>query len=530
MPKAAKRRRLPMIVVIIAIIISALIITLQFYQAEWKQQAKTELRFAPAALPFSHKFDAGAMLPFLGSAVFDADDDGIDEVFLGGGIGQSDKIFAFKKPGKGTGFVEIHRLDKPDNVATHGAAHLDIDEDGDVDLIVARSDGIWLYDNMNGEFKPRKLNLPLADNTTPLSIALGDINQDGMVDLYISGYIKVEDVEGQTVFTRPYGGYSHLFLNNGDNTWRDVSREAGVWRQHNTFTAVFADTDNDGDSDLVIAQDTGVIETYRNDGAFPLVKTNNPSVNSYPMGLGVGDYNGDGLIDIFASNVGHTMPAGLLRGDLSKDAPFNTEYYLLKNTGDGFEGAAKTAGLHRLGFGWGSVIQDMDLDGKPDLLAAQNYARLPMNALMYRYPGKLLLNQGGGTFLPAEKKAKALNKAFGITPLVSDFNNDGRPDIIWANLAGPSKAYISQGGTGNSLRVRLPDETRFLGARVSVTDSIGRRQVQQLIPGEGLGSDQSRTLIFGLGDNSFKSAVVTLQDGTEKSFTSAPNGVVTWSR
>ncbi len=530
MPKAAKSRRLPKILVIIAIIISVLIIALQFYQAEWKQQAKTDLRFVPAALPFAHKFDAGAMLPFLGSAVFDSDGDGIDELFLGGGIGQSDKIFAFKDTGKDTGFVEIHSLDKPGNVATHGAAHLDIDEDGDVDLFTARSHSIWLHENIGSGFKSRRLDLPLAENTTPLSIALGDINNDGKVDLYISGYIKVEDVDGQTIFARPYGGYSYLFLNEGDNTWRDASREAGVWRQHNTFTAVFADTDNDGDSDLVIAQDTGVIETYRNDGGFPLVKTNNPSVSSYPMGLGVGDYNGDGLIDIFASNVGHTMPAGLLRGDLSKDAPFNTEYYLLKNTNNGFADAAKPAGLHRLGFGWGSVIQDMDLDGRPDLLAAQNYARLPMNEIMYRYPGKLLLNQDGESFLPAEKRAKALNKAFGITPLISDFNNDGRPDIIWANLAGPSKAYISQGGTGHSLRVRLPDQTAFLGASVRVTDSAGNQYVQQLIPGEGLGSDQSRTLIFGLGTNSFKSAVVTLQDGTEKTFTSAPDGIVTWAR
>jgi len=240
--------------------------------------------------------------------------------------------------------------------------------------MTARNDGLWIYENTNNGFKPRKLGLPLAGNTTPLSIALGDINDDGYVDLYISGYIKIEQVEGQTVFTRPYGGYSHLFLNQGDNTWRDVSQEAGIWRQHNSFTALFVDTDNDGDSDLVIAQDTGVIETYRNDGGFPLVRTENPSVSSYPMGLGAGDYNGDGLIDIFASNVGHTMPGALLRGDLEKDAPFNPEYYLLKNNGSSFADTAKSSGLHRLGFGWGSVIQDMDLDGKPDLLAAQNKA------------------------------------------------------------------------------------------------------------------------------------------------------------
>jgi len=137
---------------------------------------------------------------------------------------------------------------------------------------------------------------------------------------------------------------------------------------------------------------------------------------------------------------------------LADDAPFNTEYYLLKNKAGRFTDVASTAGLNRIGFGWGTVIQDMDLDGKPDLLAAQNYARLPGNPILYR--------------LPAEKKSKAINKAFGITPLVSYFNNDGRPDLVWANIDGKSKAYISTGGTGTSLRVKLPNETEFLTALI----------------------------------------------------------------
>jgi len=527
MKTQARPKRLPILLAIIGIILAALIIALQFYQAEWKQQAETDLRFRVVDLPFIHAFDAKAMLPFLASAAFDADGDGLDELFLGGGTGQADKLFRFD----GTGFVDTGAVfEKSAGEATHGAAHIDMDEDGDVDLFTVHTDSIRYHENWGSTFKSRKLDLALAENTTPLSIALGDPNNDGWVDLYISGYIKIDKVEGETIFSNGYGGYSYLFLNRGDNTWRDASQEAGVWRQHNTFTAVFADTDNDSDSDLIIAQDTGVIETYRNDGTASFTQTPNPSVSSYPMGLGIGDYNGDGFIDVFASNVGHTLPGGLLRGDLADDAPFNTEYYLLKNTGGGFTDMAGAAGLNRLGFGWGTVIQDMDLDGKPDLLAAQNYARLPGNPILYRYPGKLMLNQDGKTFLPAEKRAGAINKAFGITPLVSDFNNDGRPDLVWANIAGKSKAYISAGGTGTGLHVRLPNQTAFLGARVSVIDSTGNIQVQQLIAGEGLGSDQSRVLIFGLGDNKFRSATITLRDGRERVFTSAPNGIITWAR
>ena len=521
-----KAARLLRIFIIIFALIAALIIALQFYQAEWKTTAQTDLRYSEKELPFRHNFDAKKMLPFLGSAAIDTNGDFVDELFLGGGIGQADVVFKYMEEG----FVPLHEIEKPDHVVTHGAAHLDYDEDGDVDLFAARNDGIWLYENIANAFEPRKLDLPLAENTTPLSIALGDVNNDGFVDLFISGYIKIEQVEGQTVFTRPYGGYSHLFLNNGDNTWRDMTREAGLWRQHNTFTAVFADIDNDMKVDLITAQDTGVIETFRNRGDGTFTAVNNPSVSSYPMGLGVGDYNNDGFIDIFASNVGHTLPGKLLRGDLADDAPFNTEYYLLKNEAGQFMDVAEKAGLNRLGFGWGSVIQDMDLDGKADLLAAQNYVRLPGNPILYRYPGKLMLNQDGESFLPAEKKTKAINKAFGITPLVSDFNDDGRPDLVWANIDGKSKAYISVGGTGQSLRVMLPNEAAFLGARVVVTDSEGNTQLQQLIAGEGLGSDQSRTLIFGLGSNAFQSATITLSNGAEQSFSSAQDGIIKWNR
>jgi len=527
MSTKVKGRRLPKILVIIAMVLAALIIFLQSYQAEWKTSAKTDLRFKSVHLPFVHEFDAKNMLPFLASAAFDADGDGVDELFLGGGVGQSDSLFRFTDKG----FVETPAdFKKGDNEATHGAAHIDLDEDGDVDLFTAHTHSVWYHENTGTGFKSRKLDFDLAENTTPLSIALGDPNNDGKADLYISGYIKIDKVEGETIFSDGYGGYSYLFLNEGNNTWRDASQETGIWRQHNTFTAVFADTDNDSDSDLIIAQDTGLIETYKNNGTASFTSTPNPSVSSYPMGLGVGDYNNDGYIDVFASNVGHTLPSKLLRGDLADDAPFNTEYYLLKNQAGRFTDVADIAGLNRLGFGWGSVIQDMDLDGKPDLLAAQNYARLPGNPILYRYPGKLMLNQGDETFLPAEKKTKAINKAFGITPLVSDFNNDGRPDLIWANIDGKSKAYISTGGTGNSLRVKLPNEAAFLGARVYVIDSANNRQVQQLIAGEGLGSDQSRTLIFGLGDNNFKSAIIKLQNGPEQNFSSAPDGVITWNR
>lgn len=91
----------------------------------------------------------------------------------------------------------------------------DLDEDGDVDLFTAHSGSIWFHDNKGDHFESRALALPLADNTTPLSIALGDINKDNKVGLYISGYIKIEEVTGQTgIALRLYSVHRAIFTAN----------------------------------------------------------------------------------------------------------------------------------------------------------------------------------------------------------------------------------------------------------------------------------------------------------------------------
>ena len=476
------------------ILLALLIVALRLWQMEWMKQGQTDLSFTAAELPFHHQIDLDQSLPFMGSAAVDVDGDKIDEVFLGGGRNQDDALFKYKNGA----FEKLpFTFQKDENSATHGAAHLDVDEDGDTDIFTAGESGVWLHLNQGDSFSSSKITFDIADNTTPLSVSLGDINKDGFVDLYISGYIKNSLVEGQTIFIKPYGGYSYLLLNNGDNTWRDVTKEAGLWRQHNTFTAVFADLDNDSDSDLVIAQDTGVIEMYENTGTFPMRPIPNPSVYSYPMGLAVGDYNGDGLVDIFASNVGHTLPGPLLRGDLEKDAPFNPDYMLLRNDGDlRFTDVAQEAEVARLGFGWGTVFADLDVDGHLDLLAAQNYAKFPMNNLMYRYSGKVLKNYGNGQFIPIEKVANAKNKAFGISPVIGDFNGDKWPDIAWANLQGPAKAYINNANGPAPTVVHMPNTAAFLNKGVQFPINATESIYRQIIANQGLGADQTRALFL----------------------------------
>lgn len=476
----------------------------RLYQFEWKTQGQTALRFGQVDAPFANASDIAARtgsLPFMAAVVIDSDGDGRDEAFLGGGRDQEDALLSYDLASGA--FLDIageRGLSKSDGDATMGGGAIDIDGDGAPELFVARESGVWLYRNRGGKFDGANLDLPIDATTVALSISFGDVNRDGAVDFYVSGYLRNDLVERQTKFTEPYGGYSYLFVNNGDNTWRDATEEYGLKRQHNTFTALFSDLDNDGDGDLVVAEDTGHVEMWENTGAPPMQRIENPSVYSYPMGIAAGDINNDGLTDLYFSNVGPTIPVAVVRGDLPADAPFNTDYMLFENKGGlKLEDAAKRYKAARLGFGWGVVAADLDLDGWEDLAVAQNYAKFDQQAIIHRYGGKILRNQNGESFAPVEKRAGAVNRRFAISPMIGDYDGDGLPDLIWANLNGPAQAFLNRTPDAKAIRLAFADDVSSLHARVEISAG-GKTFHREVVSGQGLSSDQTASLFVGLGD------------------------------
>lgn len=110
----------------------------------------------------------------------------------------------------------------------------------------------------------------------------------------------------------------------------------------------------------------------------------------------------------------------------------------------------------------------------------------------------MLIQQEGDRFAAVEEQAHAENRNYAIAPLSTDFNDDGYPDLIYSNLNGPLKIFMSQGGENKFLKVRFQKNAKNPGAIVSVTEA-GKTVTDFLYSGEGLSSDQSGTLIFGLG-------------------------------
>ncbi len=487
--------------------------------------------FKEVEIDFVHQYDGSKSLPFIGASVFDLKGNGEQHLFVGGGYNQPDHLYVFRE-GKFIDITAESGLTKEADDTTYGSAAIDVNNDGIVDLFVTRESGVYLYTYSNGKYNGKKLNIPLDPKSAPVSIAVADLKKRGKVDLFICCYIKLAHVEGQTIFNKEgYGGKSLLLLNNGDNTFTDITKQAGLDYVHNTFQAAFVDLNDNGDLDLVVAYDTGQARTYKNMGNLTFKNMPNPNSDlyGYPMGVAVGDYSGKGRPDLFFSNIGpfklkalgSSPPESAVRGDLREDQKLLREYALLQNEGDFvFKDVADQAKVADYGFGWGPVFQDFNNNGRLDLAIAQNYIAFPVHKFL-KLPCRLLIQAKDKTFVPVEKAAGVNNPYYALSPIVADFNGNGYSDLAYTNLTGKLRVFLNKGGSNHYLKVELKNEPKSLGATVTLEKENGDVITRFFVPTQGICSYQTNTLFFGLGkEESIKKVTVKFTDGTTKNFDS----------
>lgn len=487
--------------------------------------------FTEIPIDFVHQYASSKSLPFVGAAVFDIKGDGQQYLFVGGGYNQEDRLFEYKE-GKFNDITKENELTKVPEDTTYGAVAIDANNDGIVDLFVARESGVYLYIYENGKYLGKKLDIDIEPKSTIISIAVADLQKRGLVDLFLCAYVKKENVEGQSIFNKKdYGAKSLLLLNNGDNTFKNITKEAGLDYIHNTFQAVFVDLDEDGELDLVVAYDTGHVGTYKNMGNLKFKDMPNPTtdVYSYPMGIAVGDYAGKGRADLFFSNIGPfyfsslgaSPPNLIVRGDLTEDQYLLRTNILLQNEGDfKFTNVADKAKVADYEFGWGTIFQDFNNRGLLDIALAQNYIGFPPHQI-FRLPCRLLLQLPDKTFTPVEKQAGVENPYFAISPLAVDLNGNGYPDLIYTNLDGPLRVFLNKGGNNHFLKVILKNEPQSLGAKVTLETGSGKKITSFFVPTQGLCTYQTNTLFFGLGDEKeIKSVQVLFPNGKKKEISS----------
>jgi enediyne biosynthesis protein E4 len=407
-----------------------------------------------------------------------------------------------------------------------GAAVGDYNNDGRPDLVVSCFGGVVLYrNNGDGTFTDvTKIAGLDKDKGWATGVAFGDYDGDGFVDLFVPHYVDL-DLKDLPVFgsrrTCQYhevpvqcgprglkGAPDALYHNNGDGTFTEISKQAGVDDAKRLFglTSVWSDFDNDGKIDLFVSNDAGPNYLYKNngDGTFKEigydagVAVSEDGAEQANMGVALGDYMHTGRMSVFVSH-------------------FSEEYGVLYRNEGGmnFSDVSQAAGIARPTVpwvGWGDAFVDLDNSGWLDLVLVNGHVYPQVdNAKLgtsYREPKLVFQNQRDGTFKDVSAQASAAL----VLPQVSrglavgDLFNRGRLDIVIENLTGGPMILEARPPVENhwvSFQVEGSSGNRLaLNARVYVTTSTPAgsvRQMDEVRSGGSYLSQNDLRLHFGVG-------------------------------
>jgi enediyne biosynthesis protein E4 len=481
---------------------------------------------AAAKIAFVHKSGASPekrMVETFGSGVawIDYDNDGFPDLyFINGAPGSSNALYHNNRDGSFsdvTATAGVPGTAAGDRAFKTGVAVGDVDNDGYLDLyITALGPNILYRNNHDGTFTDATAKAGVAGAPAHWSTSSGffDYDHDGRLDLFVVNYVDYRPdnnpycglkKDGYRMYCDPKtfdGTADRLYHNNGDGTFTDVSQRAGIANPAGKGLGVtFCDVDRDGWPDIYVANDTVRNFLYRNkrDGTFEDV-TYAAGVgfdsNGKPragMGVDCADLDGNGLPDLFVTNFSEELNA------------------LFMNRGDGtFDDQASTPGLKSayLALGFGTKLFDMDNDGDLDIYVTNGHVidnvTLYQSNLSYAQTDLLYENLGGGAFqdVTATSGPALQIERVGRGLAVADFDNDGRIDVVIANLDRAPVLLKNQGGAGANwltIRARGRRSNAFgLGATVTVETSEGT-QVRAISNVASYLSASDTRLHLGLG-------------------------------
>ena len=349
-----------------------------------------------------------------------------------------------------------------------GAVVGDYNNDGWPDLLVTCLGGVVLYrNNGDGTFTDLTKQAGLVDTQYATGAAFGDYDGDGWPDLFVSHYVdfhlddlpkfgssKTCQYHGLAVQCGPRGlkgAGDLLFHNNGDGTFTDVSKAAGVDDPHGYYGlgTVWSDFNDDGRIDLFVANDSTPNFLYRNDGkghftdvAFVAgTAVSQDGSEQAGMGVALGDYLHTGRLSLFITHFSEEY-AALFRNDGG-----------MSFTDVSFQAGVASPTIPYVG--WGTAFFDFDNDGWPDLFMVNGHVYPQVDTLdvgaRYREPKLLFLNQHDGTFRNISELAGPAIRVPQVSrgAAFGDLFNDGRVDIVVENLDGKPLILRNEGGNQN---------------------------------------------------------------------------------
>jgi len=490
-----------------------------------------------------------------GVAVLDFDGDGRQDLFVPGGDGN--RLYRNKGDGTFEDVAEKAGVAGQEGEAV-GAVAFDYDNDGWTDLYVTylfRPNR--LYRNRgNGTFEEVAERAGVALNEYCTSAVALDYDRDGLPDLYVLVYGHPN--EGPTL-QADNAPPNHLFHNNGDGTFTDVTKRSGAGDTGWGLAVECADLDGDGWPDLYIANDFGNHAYLHNngDGTFTNVAKKAGVLDpGFGMGVAIDDYDGDGRLDLYVSN--YSFPLSWFLKDSRYPMPpfpyslgrplvwrrltaLSRGSSLFRNLGgNAFERTSDTAGVWDTSWSWGCVFVDADLDGRPDLFVVngmvtgknetereiefwalmsiefENFQKgIPVadfgeDSLWGRLPKRFYRNRDGKHFdeLAAVSGLESSANQRGV--VVVDVNGDGAPDLFATGFLQPPSLWVNRNPSkAKSLVVVLEGDPSLPGPHRSTRDALGATvtveanglsRTQVVAAGYSFLSSGPKELYFGLAD------------------------------
>jgi len=542
-----------------------------FAQGMGGHTAKPLARQAPSGRPFNAHFvdvaaAAGLHEPTIyggeqvnkyilesdgcGCAFIDYDNDGWMDLFLLSGTllggpppGATNRLYKNNRDGTFTDVTEkagLHLVGW-----ANGVCIADYNNDGFDDIFCTYfGQNVLFRNNGDGTFADVTKAAGLTNDHARwgAGCAFLDYNRDGHLDLFVSNYLGFSfehapvagassncNFRGVPVECGPRGlptGRHSLYKNNGDGTFTDVSQQAGVaqFTQCYGMTVIAADLDEDGWQDIYVACDSTPSllfmnnhdGTFREEGVLRGVALSDDGEEQAGMGVGVGDYDLDGHLDLFKTHF------------------TDDSCVLYHNDGKGnFDDVTRRAriGVETRYVCWGTGIVDLDNDGNPDLFLVTGNVypeverRLPQYP--YKSPRAVFRNLGNQTFEELIEAAgpgvAAAHSSRGCA--FGDFDNDGDIDVLIINMHEPPSLLRNDiKGTPNWIKVKLEgvaSNRSAIGARV-LAHYGGKIQAQTLLSQSSFYSCCDPRLHFGLGANTSVDIEVHWPNGLRESFKHMP--------
>lgn len=447
-----------------------------------------------------------------GATVVDINNDGFEDLFITSGTTE-DRMYL--NNGDGT-FKDIYKesgLDITKGFVTQGVVSADVNRDGYRDLFITtinttdssqqipRAKNLLFLNNGNMTFSDAtsafKLDRYNSFSTGP---SFGDVNADGYPDLFIGNYFQNFEgtlgvLKDATIVSAHQTAAPYLLINKAGEYFEDEAENYGITHKGFGFGALFTDFDNDGDQDLLVNQDFGykAVPNFLYENEYPrktfldVSKSSAMGLTENAMGSAVGDYNNDGLLDYYVTNI-----------------KFNL---LMENQGVGraFVDKAKELGAYSFAISWGANFADFDHDGDLDLYVSNgdlNPNCTPMGNFYFENNNSIFKETG---------RAKGVNDyGIGRGSVVFDIENDGDLDILVVNqkavkeypTASKTRLFRNDINSGNWLRVALQgveSDKNGIGSRVELVAG-GVHMIREIDGGGSSHMSQNSTIAhFGLG-------------------------------